>query len=168
MDLAPNWEFVADTVMGGVSRGSVESVVVAGRMATRLTGRVSLDNNGGFIQMATDLADDGRILDASRWSGLELDVTGNGETYELRLRTDQLLRPWQSYRTEFRAQAGWHRLRFPFAAFAPHRTETPFDPARLRRIGVLAFGREFEADIAVAGLRLCVMDQRAGDELGVR
>jgi hypothetical protein len=41
----------------------------------------------------------------------------------------------------------------PFAGFVPHRTEVPFDPARLRRIGLVAIGRAFEADLAVAELR---------------
>jgi hypothetical protein len=153
LELAPKWEFVADTVMGGVSKGSVVKAVLEGREATRLTGKVSLENNGGFIQMATDLAEGGRVRDASPWIGLELDVTGNGEIYELRLRTDQLSRPWQSFRTEFQAPAGWRTLFFPFSAFEPHRTDVRFDPARLRRIGILAVGREFEADVAVAALR---------------
>ena len=50
--LTPNWEFVSDTVMGGVSSGGVAEEIVGGRNATVLRGKVSLENNGGFIQMA--------------------------------------------------------------------------------------------------------------------
>ena len=162
MDLSPDWNFVADTVMGGASQGAVTSAQICGRAATRLTGTVSLENNCGFIQMASDLGQGDAVLDAQAWSGLELDVTGNGETYDLRLRTDQLARPWQSFRTGFVAGPGWHSLRFPFSAFAPNKTDMHFDPGRLCRVGVLAVGREFEADIAVAGLRL--YRERAGQE----
>lgn len=104
--------------------------------------------------MAFDLSGDGKTFDASGWVGIELNVRGNKEIYEIRLRTDQLSRPWQSFRAEFVAPVDWTTLRFPFADFEPHKTEAKFDPARLRRIGVLAIGREFEADVAVTAVRL--------------
>ncbi|MEJ6397397.1 CIA30 family protein [Yoonia sp. 208BN28-4] len=144
-----NWEFVADTVMGGVSSGQITQEQVAGRAATRLTGDVSLDNNGGFIQMAADLRDD-----VSAWTGIAIDVIGNEEDYDVRLRTDQLSRPWQSFRTGFQAPAQWTTIRFPFATFESNNTEARFDPAQLRRIGILAVGEVMEADIAVAQVAL--------------
>ncbi len=154
MDLEPNWEYVADTVMGGVSRGSAEAAIIDGKRAMRLCGQVSLANNGGFVQMAFDVRDDGGAFDASAFSGLVLDVRGNGERYDLRLRTDQLTRPWQSFRAEFTAPEDWVQVKVPFAGLEAHRTDAVFDPARLRRIGVLAIGRAFEADIAVSGIGL--------------
>lgn len=154
MELTPDWAFVADTVMGGVSTGQVRFEQVAGRMAHRLTGRVSLDNNGGFVQMADDLAPPGAVLDAHAWRGIAFDSFGNGEAYEMRLRTDAITRPWQSFRAEFTAPPAWTEQRLPFDSFEAHRTEAAFDPARLRRVGLLAIGREFDADIAVANLRL--------------
>jgi len=45
-----------------------------GRVANVLRGSVSLANNGGFIQMATDLNLKGSTVDASGFSGVELDV----------------------------------------------------------------------------------------------
>lgn len=154
VDLSPDWEFVADTVMGGVSRGQIDFGDVAGRDATRLTGAVSLENNGGFVQMAFDLNEDGTVFDASGWAGLELEVYGNSERYDLRLRTSDLSRPWQSYRSEFEAVPRWRSIRMPFEGFEPHRTDAAFDPANLRRIGILAIGRAFDADVAVASMRL--------------
>lgn len=154
MELAPDWEFVADTVMGGVSRGETVQTVIEGREAIRLTGEVSLDNNGGFVQIAFDLCDGGHKFDASGWAGVALDVLGNGETYDIRLRTDQIARPWQSFRADFVAPSTWTTITIPFIDLTPHRTEASFDPARLRRIGILAIGREMHADIAIAGIRL--------------
>ena len=149
MDLSPTWEYVADAVMGGVSQGRLTLETVDGRDAARLTGTVSLDNNGGFLQMAFDAA-----ADMSGWTGVEIDVAGNDETYDLRVRTDQLTRPWQSFRTSFTAQREWTSVRIPFADLTPHRTDATFDPRRVRRIGILAIGRVFDADVAVSGVRL--------------
>ncbi|WP_299656117.1 CIA30 family protein [uncultured Tateyamaria sp.] len=153
LELTPDWEYVADTVMGGVSSGQARQEVIGAHEAVRLTGDVSLDNNGGFVQIAFDLADGG-IFDASGYTGIALDVLGNGETYDLRLRTDALTRPWQSFRTEFVAPDTWTTIELSFSAFEAHRTDATFDPARLRRIGILAIGREMQADIAVSGVRL--------------
>lgn len=154
MELSPEWEYVADTVMGGVSQGQALRATLAGRDAIRLTGTVSLENNGGFVQIAFDLREDGGIFDASDWTGVALDVLGNGADYDLRLRTDQITRPWQSFRTQFTAPATWTTVQIPFATLEAHRTEARFDPARLRRVGILAIGRVMQADIAVAGVRL--------------
>ena len=153
MDINPHWEYVADQVMGGISEGCLCKEMFRGRMASVLSGEVSLANNGGFIQMASDLRSNGAGFDASAWDGLELDVCGNGERYDVRLRTDQLTRPWQSFRTEIPTMHDWHTLRIGFDAFLPHKTDAFFDPTQLRRIGVLAIGREFHAQIAIAGLR---------------
>lgn len=151
MQLTLNWAFVSDTVMGGISRGSVQPASIDGEQGVRLVGHVSLENNGGFIQMAADLDEGSAVFDASAFTGIWLRVTGNGERYNLRLRTDALTRPWQSFRAEFVAPARWDTLQIPFSAFDPHRTTATFDPARLRRVGVLAIGRAFEADVTVAG-----------------
>ncbi|UWQ22234.1 CIA30 family protein [Jannaschia sp. W003] len=149
MDLTPRWEFVADTVMGGVSTGAIAEGVVEGRDAVRLRGEVSLENDGGFVQVATDLDPVG-----PEWTGVAFETLGNGETYEVRLRTDALRRPWQSFRAPFRAPAAWATVRVPFAALEPHRTDARFDPAELRRLGIVAVGRAFAADVAVSNLRL--------------
>ncbi|TFL17443.1 CIA30 family protein [Jannaschia formosa] len=149
--LALDWGYVADGVMGGVSTGRMTRETLAGVDATRLTGDVSTENDGGFIQLAADLPDGS---DPAAWAGLEIDVLGNGEGYDLRLRTTALTRPWQSFRLAFDASPEWRTLRAPWSAFAPHRTEAAFDPAQLRRLGILAVGRAFKADIAVGALRL--------------
>ncbi len=153
-ELVPAWEYVADTVMGGVSTGDCLVETYKGRKATVLRGDVSLENNGGFVQIASDLNADGSRYDAGAWDGIELTVCGNGAKYDFRLRTDALSRPWQSFRTDFVAPVTWRALRLPFAHVIPHRTDATFDAARLRRIGVLAIGREMRAEIAVAAVHL--------------
>ncbi len=84
-----------------------------------MRGDVSLENNGGFIQIAIDLSPDGGVVDASAWSGIELDVFGNGEEYGVHLRTDAMTRPWQSYRQIFTAYAEWRTVQLPFDNLFP-------------------------------------------------
>lgn len=144
------WRLISDRVMGGVSEGTARIETVAGRRALRMRGRVSLEDEGGFVQIARDLAEDGGTVDLSAYAGLELDVLGAGEEYGAHLRTSDVARPWQSWRAGFRAEPGWRRLRLPFSGFRPHRIEAPLDLARARRLGLVAIGRAFEADLALA------------------
>ena len=148
-----SWEFVADAVMGGVSTGGIERVSVDGRQALLLQGTVRLDNNGGFIQAALDLRADGSDRDAHPFSGLEIDLHGDGADYDIRLRTSDLDRPWQSYRHAITAAPSWTSYRIPFASLTPHRTDRPLDTAKLRRIGILAIGSAREAKLAIGGIR---------------
>jgi hypothetical protein len=151
--IGTRWQLFTDRVMGGVSNGTMVHETVAGQPAIRMRGDVSLENNGGFVQIAIDLAPDGKAVDASAWQGIQLDVFDNGEEYGVHLRTEDLTRPWQSYRQSFRAEPQWRTVRLGFQEFLPYRTETPLDTRRLRRIGVVAIGRAFSADLAIGGLR---------------
>lgn len=152
--LDPTWEYVADAVMGGKSDGHMSHHQIKGRLAAHLTGEVSLENNGGFIQMAFDFQRDGTAFDASRWTGLEMALAGNAEQYELRLRTSDLDRPWQSFRCMFEPQPDWTVHRFAFADLEPYRTDMPFDASALRRCGLVAVGRAFRVDLAVSRVAL--------------
>ena len=151
--IGTNWQVFTDQVMGGVSRGTMVRETVSGRLAIRMRGEVSLDNNGGFVQMALDLAPEDGVLDASAWRGIELDVSGNGEEYGAHLRTANLTRPWQSYRQSFTSTSKWQTIQLPFDRFAPYRTDIPLDARHLRRIGVVAIGRAFSADLSLSALR---------------
>ncbi|SPJ24965.1 CIA30 family protein [Palleronia abyssalis] len=138
------WEMVSDRVMGGVSNGALAVEQVGGRPALHLTGTVRLENDGGFLQMARDLDP------ADGWDGMSLTVFGNGESYNLHLRTQDLSRPWQSFRATFTAPAAWTTHRIAFADLTPHRTDASFDPKALSRMGLVAIGRAFRADLALA------------------
>jgi len=127
---------------------------VAGRTALRMTGEVRLENDGGFVQIALDLAPDGGPVDVSSHWGIALEVRGNDETYGVHLRTADVERPWQSYRARFIAPSHWTTVTLPFDAFAPHRIAAPLDLKRLRRIGIVAIGRAFHADLALASIRI--------------
>jgi hypothetical protein len=150
--IGTRWEVISDRVMGGLSDARLDHGTHEGRDCLHLHGTVRLENNGGFVQMALDLAPHGGELDASMWTGLELVVQGNGERYGVHLRTGDLNRPWQSYRAGLVAEPAWQTVRLPFTDFVPHRTEAPFALQRLRRLGLVAIGRAFEADLRLACL----------------
>jgi hypothetical protein len=142
------WRLVTDTVMGGVSNGQLTVEEIDGRRCLRLRGEVRTENNGGFIQAALDLETQ-RVRDASAFDGVVIDVYGNDETYSLHLRQDGLWLPWQAFRASFTAPPEWQTHYLPFEQFLPHKTSAALKPDRLKRIGVVAIGRAFSADLCV-------------------
>jgi hypothetical protein len=150
--LGTRWRGVSDRVMGGVSQASVAWGKIDDRSCLRLMGDVRLENNGGFIQAPLDLAPSDDTLDASNYTGIRLIVYGNGERYSVHLRTPDNVRPWQSYRAHFTASPRWTTIEIPFGDFVPHRLDAPLNVKRLRRIGLVAIGRAFHADLAVSEL----------------
>jgi hypothetical protein len=106
------------------------------------------------FKMSLDLPTSTGAFDASAYRGVELDVIGNGQEYNIHLRTVDLTRPWQSYRQSFKADERWQTIQLHFENFLPHRTDIPFDTRRLRRIGIAAIGRAFTVDLAVGGVRI--------------
>ena len=141
------WRLVTDGVMGGVSRGTMTTETIDGRTCIALRGQVSTDNNGGFIQIAHDL--EGALRNAEGYDGLKLDVLGNGETYNVHLRTSDLWLPWQSFRASFETSGEWTRVFLPFSSFEPYKTGAELRLDRLRRIGIVAIGREFDAEVCI-------------------
>ena len=66
------WRGFTDQVMGGVSTASSKIETIDGRRALRLTGSVSLENNGGFVQVALPLTGSGAPLDVSAYKGIRV------------------------------------------------------------------------------------------------
>ncbi len=152
-NIGTRWRLLTDTVMGGVSSGRLDPAVVAGRPCLHLTGEVSLENNGGFVQASLDL-DPAGALDARGYRGIELEVYGNDQDYNLHLRTADTRIVWQSYRSGFHAGPEWRTLRLPFSDFKPYRISQPLDLQTLRRLGVVAIGREMRADVCIGRVAL--------------
>jgi Complex I intermediate-associated protein 30 (CIA30) len=156
-ELGTQWRLVTDQVMGGVSSGDLILDNYKGKNCLRLRGNVSTANNGGFVQMALDLTQD-EPFDASAYNGVELIVTGNNERYNVHFRTTDLWFPWQSYRFGFEATADWQTIRIPFSNLEAYRTTTQFHKNKLKRIGLVGIGRDFQADLCVASIKLYAMN----------
>lgn len=151
--LGTSWRLITDQVMGGVSDGRLTLDTIDNRACLRLHGDVRLENRGGFLQAALDIKDT-PAFDASEYQGILLEVAGNNEAYNLHLRTDDVWLPWQAYRASFQAPAGWHTIRLPFTEFIGYRIGSPLNLQQLERIGIVAIGRAFKADLCVASLAL--------------
>ena len=61
---------------------------------------------------------------------------------------------WQSYRAQFIARPEMQTFEFPFSKFQPYRITAPLNLTKLRRIGLVAIGREFHADLTVCRISL--------------
>ena len=147
------WRLFTDGVMGGVSKGDLTFDIVDNRRCMRLSGDVRLENNGGFVQIALDI-NEGGTINTDRYKGFLLDIYGNAEEYNMHLRTNETQRPWQSYRATFLAVPSWQTILLPFSQFEPYRIETPMDPADIRRIGIVAIGRAFAANLCIGRVAL--------------
>ena len=65
--IGTQWRMFTDRVMGGESTANSGYEVIDGRRCLRLKGSVSLENNGGFVQVALPLDLDGRFFDAGEF-----------------------------------------------------------------------------------------------------
>ncbi|RBI86615.1 NADH ubiquinone oxidoreductase [Rhodosalinus halophilus] len=141
------WRFFTDQVMGGVSTGEA-TIVQDGRPALRLTGQVSTENRGGFIQARKELPE-GLPDDAQ---ALRITVRGDGQRYFLHLRTTGTLLPWQYYQAGFEAPQDWTELRVPLSAFAPsgRLLRRELRPEAVRSVALVAYGRDHEARVELA------------------
>ncbi len=148
------WRGFSDRVMGGVSDAKLELSTVAGKSCARLTGTVTRESNGGFIQMAMYFGEREAELDASDYRGLELLVYGNNEDYNVHVRTADCGWYDDSYRKTFFAGPEWQRVQIPWSDFEANRVSEPLDSRRLTRIAILGWMREFQADIALAEIAL--------------
>ncbi len=98
------WRATNDTVMGGVSIGALRWD--GGAMV--FAGELSLDNNGGFASAVSP------AVNGPAWAsadGLSLDVTGDGRSYTLQVRT---------------ASSGYWIQRFPTVAGTAERLLLPW------------------------------------------
>lgn len=151
--LGPSWRLITDGVMGGVSSGTLTTDNLQEKSCLRLRGDVSLRNNGGFIQAALDI-DATPAANASAYQGIMLEVYGNDEAYNLHLRSKDVWLPWQSYRVSFVAAAKWQIIKLPFSTFSKYRVQKPLDLEHLKRIGIVAIGHEFSADLCIGEVAL--------------
>lgn len=104
------WRTVDDRVMGGVSQSRLAAT---GRGTGSFEGVMSLESNGGFASARTL---PGPWIQAGT-EALALRVRGDGQTYQLRLRTSDAF-DGPSYAASFQAPSGeWAELLLPLADF---------------------------------------------------
>ena len=148
------WRGFSDQVMGGISEAAFGQDTIGGKTVARMTGNVTRESNGGFIQLSLSFGRWNSEFDASAYSGIEMLVYGNNEDYNLHVRTSDCGWYEQSYRMTFFAKPEWQTVRVPWSAFEPNGLRAPLDTGALNRIAILGWMREFRADISLAQMSL--------------
>jgi hypothetical protein len=141
-----DYAFFTDQVMGGVSTGAARVVGAGDAPHLHLTGVVSTENRGGFIQARVRLP--APLPEAAQ--GVVLRVKGNGGRYFVHLRTRGTVLPWQYYQAGFETTGAWQDLRLPFTDFVPSGAllrATP-RPETVTSLAAVAYGRDHEADLS--------------------
>ena len=143
------WIFFADTVMGGKSSGNVTFSSDTNNNLARLTGNVTTQNNGGFIQIRKKVLD----LDNSI-NEVKLMVKGNNQVYHVFIRTSGTILPWQYYKAEFKATNEWTKISIPIANFQRSSSflSKKINPNSIKSIGLVAYGRDFKADLYISNV----------------
>jgi hypothetical protein len=142
------WILFSDSVMGGESQAYTERLASAQEHCLELGGKVSLAQQGGFIQLALPLVHSRYLFDARHFQGVHLVArSGQSEGWYVHLRTRELSMPWQHYRAAFFPTPEWKIQQIPFELFYPVSTGHPLNLERLTRIGIVAGNKEFQAQI---------------------
>ena len=146
------WEFITDQVMGGISTGRVDFISEGVDSYARMTGNVSLENNGGFIQFRREV----EIYFGEASEGLKLKVRGNNQQYFVHIRTTGTFLPWLYYQAPISTTREWQLVKVPFSNFARSSgwfaREIP--ASKIRSIGIVAFGKEHDVKIDVKNIAI--------------
>ncbi len=148
-DQPSSWLVISDQVMGGVSTAALRQDQRHNSSCSCLVGRTSLDNNGGFVQMRLDIEPDWLRAD---YRGVFIELYGTAHDYNLHVKTNQLTRPWQSFRCTLAVEPQWTRFIVPYAQLQAHRTDAELQPTEIRSVAVVAIGEEFDVDVCVRRL----------------
>lgn len=145
-----NWEFISDQVMGGVSTGRAQRESAGEERVLRLQGRVSTENNGGFIQARLDLP---QSLPAEA-RGIVLEVRGNDQTYYVHARTTGTVLPWNFYQASYEVSRDWQELRISFSDFEAQGLllRKSLAPERIESLAIVAYGRDHDAEISLRSI----------------
>ncbi len=144
-----NWAFFTDGVMGGLSEGKAIISNVEGKNCYHMTGNVTTENNGGFIQIRNQLKP---TISTKEYEGIYLKVYGNNEDYSIHIRTALTLAPWQYYKYNFKTNNEWNEIRAPFNMFTRSNSYQPSQliGQKIKSIGLVAGFKDFKADICLS------------------
>ena len=113
-DSSQYWQYISDRTMGGISDGKATLEQDGEIFFARLTGNVSTENNGGFIQLRSRISFANSERNGKKLRGVRLNVRGNGETYYIFIRTNETRSPSDYYSASFEANSHWQIIDLPF------------------------------------------------------
>ena len=146
-----NWEFITDQVMGGISSGNYIFLDENEINFLRMTGEVSLANNGGFIQVRKKIGKNKVIF-----KGINLNARGNNSDYYVHIRTNFTLLPWQYYQAKFSVTREWEVHHLDLKDFKRSGILLPrkINPKNIKSLALVAFGREYKVKLDVSDISL--------------
>ena len=144
------WVYLADTVMGGVSKGSANIIDTPEGQAINLFGKVSTQNNGGFIQVRVNMPTGA----ATEFKGIKLKVKGNGDEYFVHIRNSSSKLPWHYYSKSFIAKNEWQVIELPFSEFlrSSNFIRKKMKVESIKTIGLVAYGKDYDADVSIISM----------------
>ena len=142
-----NWKFFTDQVMGGKSTGKIE-FYSQNKKYLRMSGNVTTENNGGFIQFRHKI----RNKISNNIKSLQIISRGNNEKYYIHLRTSRTLLPWQYYSKEFKVSNKWEKIIINLSDFkrSGFFLRKKIKPSTIKSLAVVAFGKNHDALIEVS------------------
>ena len=143
-----NWEFISDQVMGGVSFGSYQIINEENISFLKLTGFVSLENNGGFIQVRKKL----KTKKSANFNGIKIKSRGNDIEYFIHIRTKFTLLPWQYYQGKFFVNSEWQDIKIDLSEFKRSGALLPKDikAQHILSVALVAFGKKHRVNFDVS------------------
>mgnify|MGYP006236325033 FL=1 len=141
------WKFISDNVMGGLSTGSIVYEMTEGQSIAYLSGEVTTENNGGFIQFRRNLKE----VNLKEANYVKITAKGNNEKYYIHLRTSGTILPWQYYQSSFLVKETYKEYILPIKEFKKSGSfqANTIKSRNITSIGVVAYGRDHQANIYV-------------------
>ena len=145
------WTIVNDGVMGGLSKGSIH---IDNEGIGIFSGKVSLENNGGFSLARLTI----EPLSAKGFRAISLALRGDGKKYQIRVKSRK--GQMHSYTKRFETSGAWEWIEIPFKELKPtfrgNKLDLPGYPVdQIEEIGVLIGNKkkeEFKLAIRSIGL----------------
>ena len=104
-----SWKPINDSVMGGLS----ESTAVVQNGVLHFSGDVSLENNGGFAMIQSEI----EPIPTKDFNCFKLRVKGDGKRYQFRVK--ECVDQRYSYIHHFQTTTDWHTILIPFKSLKP-------------------------------------------------
>ena len=105
-----NWIVVDDVVMGGRSNGNFQ-LNKEGKGV--FSGKISLDNNGGFSSVRYGF----NKLNVEKYKSIVLKIRGDGKNYQFRMKHKST--DYASYITSFSSSGQWQEIEIPINSMYP-------------------------------------------------
>ena len=105
-----SWVVIDDVVMGGRSNGNFQLNKDGNGV---FSGKISLDNNGGFSSVRYGF----KKLNVEKFSSISLKIKGDGKNYQFRIKHKSS--DYASYITSFSSSGKWQEIEIPLNSMYP-------------------------------------------------